>query len=91
MQKTYLRATVNTLIGLLAVGTLVADAAESVAVRSASNITRKPPFEMRVPLFRGQVCQIDSNNCTEMMRHPPRLCLLTPQSCGSRGMRVVPL
>lgn len=89
MQKTYLRATVNTLIGLLAVGTIVAGAAERLAVRSAADITRKPLIEMRVPPFQGQVCQIDSNNCTDMSRYPPRLCLLSPQSCGMRGVKVV--
>jgi hypothetical protein len=91
MQKTYLRATVNTLIALLAAGTIVAGAAERFAVRSVSNITRKPRFEMRVPPFRGQVCQIDSRNCTEMNQHPPRPCLLSPQLCAVQGMKLVPL
>ena len=91
MQKTYLRATVNALIGMLAVGTIVAGAVEGVAVRSVANITRKPRFEMRVPPFQGQVCQIDSKNCTEMNRHPPQPCLLSPQLCAARGMKLVPL
>ena len=65
MQTTYLRATVNTLIGLLAVGTIVAGATERLPVRSAANITRKPPIEMRVPPYQGQVCLIDSMICTE--------------------------
>ena len=81
----------NTLIGMLAVGTIVAGAAERLAVRSAADITRKPPIEMRVPPFQGQVCLIDSTNCTEMSRYPPRLCLLAPQSCGMRDVKVVPL
>ena len=89
MQKTYLRATVNALIGLLTVGTIVAGAAEAFAARSAPDITRKPPFEMRVPPFQGQVCQIGSKNCTEMSRDPPRPCLLSPQLCAVRGMKVV--
>ena len=88
MQKTYLRATVNALIGILAVGTIVAGAAERFAVRSVPDITRKPRFEMRVPPFQGQVCQIDSKNCTEM-KHPPRPCLLSPQLCAVRGMKLV--
>ena len=91
MQKTYLRAAVNTLIGMLAVGTIVAGAAERFAVRSVGNITRKPRFEMRVPPFQGQVCQIGSKNCTELSQPAPRLCLLSPQSCAVRGMKVVPL
>lgn len=91
MQTTYLRGTVNTLIGLLAVGTIVAGAAERLAVRLAPDITRKPPFEMRVPPFQAQVCQIDSNICTEMSRYPPQPCLLSPQLCATRGMKVVPL
>ena len=91
MQKAYSRATVNTLIGLLAVGTIVAGAAERFAVRSAPDITRKPRFEMRVPPFQGQVCQIGSKNCTEESRHPPRPCLLSPQLCALRGMKLVPL
>jgi hypothetical protein len=91
MQKTYLRATVNTLIGLLAVGTIVAGAAERLAVPSAADITRKLPIEMWVPPFQGQVCLIDSMNCTEMNRYPPRVCLVAPQSCGMRDVKVVPL
>ena len=91
MQKTYLRATVNTLIGMLAVGTIVAGAAERFAVRSVDNITRKSRFEMRVPPFQGQVCQIGSKNCTEMNRRPPRPCLLSPQLCAVQGMKLVPL
>ena len=89
MQKTYLRATVNTLIGLLAAGTIVAGAAEPFTVRSAADITRKPRVEMRVPPFQGQVCQIDSKICTEMNRDPPRPCLVSPQLCAVRGMKVV--
>jgi hypothetical protein len=91
MQKTYLRATVNALAGVLAVGTIVAGAAERLAVRPMPNITRKPRFEMRVPPFQGQVCQIDSKNCTEMSQHPPRPCLLSPQRCAVQGMKYVPL
>ena len=91
MQKTYLRATVKILIGMLAVGTIVAGAAERLVLRSGADITRKSRLEMRVPSFQGQVCQIDSNNCIQMSRQAPRLCLLSPQSCAVRGMKVVPL
>jgi hypothetical protein len=91
MQKTYLRVTAIILIGLLAAGTIVAGAAEQSAAQSTPDITRKPRFEMRVPPFRGQVCQIDSKNCTEMNRERPRPCLLSPQSCAMRGLKFVPL
>ena len=91
MQKTYLRATVKILIGMLAVGTIVAGAAERLALRSGPDITRKSRLEMRVPPIQGQVCQIDSKNCTEMSRHAPGLCLLSSQACADRGMEVVPL
>lgn len=91
MQRTYLRATVTTLIGLLAAGTIVAGAAEPVAVRSAVDITSKPHILRRAPLFQGQVCQIDSKNCTADEGYPPRPCWLSPQLCAVRGMRSVPL
>ena len=91
MQKTYLRATVNALIGILAVGTIVAGAAERFAVRSVPNITRKPRFEMRVPPFQGQVCQIHGKNCTEMSGGPPRPCWVSLSSCAEQGMKIVPL
>jgi hypothetical protein len=91
MQRTYLRATVTTLIGLLATGTIVAGAAVPITVRSAADITSKLRLERRAPLFQGQVCQIGSKNCTEMSRDPPRPCLLSPQLCAMRGMKFVPL
>ena len=91
MQRTYLRATVTTLIGLLAAGTIVAGAAEPVAVRSAADITSKLYLERWAPLFQGQVCQIGSKNCTADEAHPPRPCLLSPQLCAVRGMKFVPL
>ena len=89
MQKRYSRAIVNILIGMLAVGTIVAGTAERLAVRSPGDLTRKPRLEMRVPSFQEQVCQIDSKNCTEMSLYPPPACLLSPQLCATQGMKVV--
>jgi hypothetical protein len=91
MQKTYLRATVITVIGMLAVGTIVAGAAERPGTRSVPNITRKPLFEMPARHFSGQVCQINSTNCQRLSQRPPRACLLSPRLCAGRGMRLVPL
>jgi len=89
MQKAYLRATVTLLIGVLGVGTIVAGAAERLALRSAPDISRKPRLAMRVPPIQGQVCLIDSKNCKAMSRYPPRPCLLSPQLCVVWGMKVV--
>jgi hypothetical protein len=91
MQRTYLRDTVITLIGLLAIGTIVAGAAERFVDRSPADITSKPRFDMRVPPFRGQVCQIDSKICTELNHQRPRPCLLSPQVCVVRDLKFVPL
>ena len=91
MQKTYLRATVNTVIGLLAAAAITAGAAEPLAVRSGADITGKPRPETRVPPIRGQVCQIHGKNCTEMSGGPSRLCWVSLSSCAVQGMKIVPL
>ena len=91
MQKTYLRATVNTVIGLLAAAAITAGAAEPLAVRLAPNITGNPRLEMRVPPIQGQVCQIHGKNCTEMSGGPPRPCWVSLSSCAAQGMKIVPL
>jgi hypothetical protein len=91
MQKTYLRATVKTVIGLLAAAAITAGAAEPLAVRLTPNTTGKPRPEMRVPPIQGQVCQIRGKNCTEMSGDPPRPCLVSLSSCAVQGMQVVPL
>jgi hypothetical protein len=73
---------------LLGLVTVVGGAAEQHDARVSTDTTHNSRREDSLGRWRGQLCLVGSMNCLSLDRHPPRLCLLSPQKCDIGKARI---